>query len=135
LFFNTRTMDKVRKPNISESYTPSSESYSNYIYSFTLPLNYWTFCLVTLPNKSIIDVSTITLNIITQRDNEKQVLVHRLWYLNYDNMSLKLTKEFIFSCLFLFHFLILMTVLNIIVFESVCGFIVLYFLLLRHPTV
>jgi hypothetical protein len=23
-------MDKVRKPNISESYTPSSESYSNY---------------------------------------------------------------------------------------------------------
>jgi hypothetical protein len=29
LFFNTRTMDKVRKPSISESYTPSSESYSN----------------------------------------------------------------------------------------------------------
>jgi hypothetical protein len=25
-------MDKVRKPNISESYTPSSESYSNYLY-------------------------------------------------------------------------------------------------------
>jgi hypothetical protein len=24
-------MDKVRKPNISESYTPSSESYSNYL--------------------------------------------------------------------------------------------------------
>jgi hypothetical protein len=24
-------MDKVRKPNISESYTPSSESYSNYM--------------------------------------------------------------------------------------------------------
>jgi hypothetical protein len=23
-------MDKVRKPNVSESYTPSSESYSNY---------------------------------------------------------------------------------------------------------
>jgi hypothetical protein len=30
LFFNTRTMDRVRKLNISESYTPSSESYSNY---------------------------------------------------------------------------------------------------------
>jgi hypothetical protein len=30
LFFNTRTMDKVRKPNISESYTPSSKSFSNY---------------------------------------------------------------------------------------------------------
>jgi hypothetical protein len=29
LLFNTRTMDRVRKPNISESYTPSSESYSN----------------------------------------------------------------------------------------------------------
>jgi hypothetical protein len=28
--FNTRTMDRVRNPNISESYTPSSESYSNY---------------------------------------------------------------------------------------------------------
>jgi hypothetical protein len=28
LFFNTRTMDIVRKLNISESYTPSSESYS-----------------------------------------------------------------------------------------------------------
>jgi hypothetical protein len=33
LFFNTRTMDRVRKLNISESYTPSSESYSNYWYS------------------------------------------------------------------------------------------------------
>jgi hypothetical protein len=32
LFFNTRTMDRVRKLNISESYTPSSESYSNYFY-------------------------------------------------------------------------------------------------------
>jgi hypothetical protein len=31
LFFNTRTMDIVRKLNISESYTPSSESYSNYM--------------------------------------------------------------------------------------------------------
>jgi hypothetical protein len=30
LFLNTRTMDRVRKLNISESYTPSSESYSNY---------------------------------------------------------------------------------------------------------
>jgi hypothetical protein len=30
-------MDKVRKPNISESYTPSSESYSNY-FSFPLPI-------------------------------------------------------------------------------------------------
>jgi hypothetical protein len=30
LFFNTRTMDMVRKLNISESYTPSSESHSNY---------------------------------------------------------------------------------------------------------
>jgi cell division inhibitor SulA len=29
--FNTRTMDIVRKLNISESYTPSSESYSNYM--------------------------------------------------------------------------------------------------------
>jgi hypothetical protein len=29
-FLNTRTMDRVRKPNISESYTPSSESYSNH---------------------------------------------------------------------------------------------------------
>jgi hypothetical protein len=28
----SRTMAKVRKPNISESYTPSSESYSNYLY-------------------------------------------------------------------------------------------------------
>jgi hypothetical protein len=27
---NHWTMDKVRKRNISESYTPSSESYSNY---------------------------------------------------------------------------------------------------------
>jgi hypothetical protein len=26
-------MDRVRKPNISESYTPSSESYSNYLHS------------------------------------------------------------------------------------------------------
>jgi hypothetical protein len=24
-------MDKVQKPNISESYTPSSESYTNYL--------------------------------------------------------------------------------------------------------
>jgi hypothetical protein len=30
LFFDTRTMDRVRKLNVSESYTPSSESYSNY---------------------------------------------------------------------------------------------------------
>jgi hypothetical protein len=30
LFFNTRTMDTVRKLNISESYSPSSESYSNH---------------------------------------------------------------------------------------------------------
>jgi hypothetical protein len=29
----TRTMDRVRKPNISESYVPSSESYSNYLRS------------------------------------------------------------------------------------------------------
>jgi hypothetical protein len=29
-FLITRTMDRVRKTNISESYTPSSESYSNY---------------------------------------------------------------------------------------------------------
>jgi hypothetical protein len=27
-------MDRVRKPNISESYTPSSESYSNYFLRF-----------------------------------------------------------------------------------------------------
>jgi hypothetical protein len=30
LLLITRTMDRVRKPNISESDTPSSESYSNY---------------------------------------------------------------------------------------------------------
>jgi hypothetical protein len=30
-FLITRTMDRVRKPNISESDTPSSESYSNYL--------------------------------------------------------------------------------------------------------
>jgi hypothetical protein len=29
-------MDKVRKPNISESDTPSSESYSNYLYFMSL---------------------------------------------------------------------------------------------------
>jgi hypothetical protein len=28
----TRTMDEVGKPNISESDTPSSESYSNYLW-------------------------------------------------------------------------------------------------------
>jgi hypothetical protein len=31
LFPSLRTMDIVRKLNISESYTPSSESYSNYL--------------------------------------------------------------------------------------------------------
>jgi hypothetical protein len=30
LSFNTWTMDRVRKSNVSESYTPSPESYSNY---------------------------------------------------------------------------------------------------------
>jgi hypothetical protein len=30
-FLITRTADKVQKPNISESDTPSSESYSNYL--------------------------------------------------------------------------------------------------------
>jgi hypothetical protein len=37
LFFNTRTMDRVRKLNIPESYTPSSESYSNYLNYSCLP--------------------------------------------------------------------------------------------------
>jgi hypothetical protein len=36
LFFHTRTMDKVRKPSISESYTPSSESYSNQFNTFLI---------------------------------------------------------------------------------------------------
>jgi hypothetical protein len=40
LFFNTRTMDRVRKLNISESYTPSSESYSNYLPDFIYS-GYW----------------------------------------------------------------------------------------------
>jgi hypothetical protein len=36
LLLISRTMDRVRKLNICESYTPSSESYSNYLsYSFT----------------------------------------------------------------------------------------------------
>jgi hypothetical protein len=29
-------MDRVRKPNISESYTPSPESYSNYLFPNSL---------------------------------------------------------------------------------------------------
>jgi hypothetical protein len=29
-------MDRVRKPNVSESYTPSSESYSNYEYLYQI---------------------------------------------------------------------------------------------------
>jgi hypothetical protein len=36
LFFNTRSMDKVWKSNISESYTPSSESSSNYMKFFII---------------------------------------------------------------------------------------------------
>jgi hypothetical protein len=36
-----RTMDKVRKPNISVCYTPSSEPYSIYIFSFACFLKAW----------------------------------------------------------------------------------------------
>jgi hypothetical protein len=40
-------MDKVRKPNISENVTPSSESYSNYLYCHLSPLIARGFGLVT----------------------------------------------------------------------------------------
>jgi hypothetical protein len=41
VFLITRTMDRVRKLNISESDTPSSESYSNYLdlYYFNITLS------------------------------------------------------------------------------------------------
>jgi hypothetical protein len=50
LFFNTRTMDIVRKLNISESYTPSSESYSNYTHIYC---RFRRLCIINLWKKSV----------------------------------------------------------------------------------
>jgi hypothetical protein len=36
-------MDRVRKPNVSESYTPSSESYSNYLLMKFIFISYLNF--------------------------------------------------------------------------------------------
>jgi hypothetical protein len=75
-------MDKVRKPNISVCYTPSSEPYS--IYLMTLP---WTFFFYSpySPNLSPSDFHLFThlkqfLGVTRMRNNEEVRKIVKEWF-------------------------------------------------------